>query len=58
MEPDSDIKQFLGIRLNIITSGEAGDGPKYVVRKINGLSKEENKDISVNDEEIDYGGEG
>ncbi|KAG7321031.1 hypothetical protein KOW79_015446 [Hemibagrus wyckioides] len=37
---------------------EAADGPKCVVRKMNGLSSGENKDISINDEEIDYSGEG
>ncbi|KAK2827390.1 hypothetical protein Q7C36_018316 [Tachysurus vachellii] len=54
MEPDSDMKQFLGIHMNIITSAEAADGPKCVVRKMNGLSTGEHKDISINDEEIDY----
>lgn len=58
MEPDSDMKQFLAIHLNIITSAEAADGPKCVVRKMNGLSSGENKDISISDEEIDYSGEG
>ncbi|GAA6068736.1 uncharacterized [Tachysurus ichikawai] len=57
MEPDSDMKQFLGIHMNIITSAEAADGPKCVVRKMNGLSTGEHKDISINDEEIDYSGE-
>lgn len=52
------MKQFLGIHLNMITSAKTADGPKCVVRKTNGLSAEENKDISINDEEIDYSGEG
>lgn len=56
MEPDSDMKQFLGIHRNIITSAAAANGPKCVVRKMNGLSAEENKDISINHEEIDCSG--
>lgn len=52
------MKQFLGIHLNIITSAEAANGPKCVVRKMNGLSAGENKDISINDEEIDCSADG
>lgn len=57
MKPDSDIKQFLGIHLNIITSAEAANGHKCVVRKMNGLSTGENKDISLKDEETDCSGD-
>lgn len=52
------MKQFLGIHLNMITSAEAANGPKCVVRKMNGLSTGKNKDISINDEEIDCSAEG